>query len=150
MFEIKKDAEIRAINIAKGNNDESPVCATIGLKFEGIGPPPVAAALGCEESDLDHWFRDNGELRFNGIDGIASWAVFEDRHQIKLLGITCSVSKVSAIKIKPHGNRIFEVTCNVQVQDPPKHFMESVASSLHGLKTVELTEHSQLALTGTD
>ena len=146
MFEFKKTAEIRAINIAKGSNDESPVCVTIGLKFEGLGAGPVAAALGCSEQDLDLWFTDNGELRFNGVTNIQTWAEYEDQHEIKMLGFTCEVSKISAIKIRPYGNKLFELTLNVQLQDPPNHVIEKVAGSLHGSKKVELTQQAQLPL----
>lgn len=149
MFEFKKDAEIRAINIAKGSNDESPVVVTIGLKFEGLSAAPVAASLGCPEDDLDLWFNDSGELRFNGVTNIQTWAEYEDQHQVKMLGFVCDVSKISAIKIRPYGNKLFELNCNIQLQNPPDHVIEKVAASLHGSKPVELIQEAQLDLGAT-
>ena len=146
MFELNKTAEIRAINIAKGSNDEAPVCVTIGLKFKSVDAGPVAASLGCTENDLDAWFTKTGEQKFTGITDVSSWAEYEDGHKIKMLGFACDVSKISKIKIRPYGGKKFDLSCNVQLQDPPNHVIEKVASALHGSKKVELTQTGQLEL----
>ena len=146
MFEVKNKAEINAINIAKGNNEESPVCVTIGLKFDHVDAGPVCGALGCRDIDLDKWFSENGDSVFSGITHISTWAEFKDEHSIKMLGFTCPVSKVSKIELKPLGNKGFALTCNVQLQNPPEHVIEKVAGALHEFRAVKLSHQSQLPL----
>lgn len=146
MFELNHVAEIRAINVAKGKGDEAPVCVTISFDFETVGTAPVAAALGCVEADLHKLFTDQGESRFTGITEIHSWAEFEDRHTIKMLGFTCDVAKVSKIRVAPTGKGNFSLSCSVQIQDPPVHVIEQIATSLHSSKQVSLDGEPELPL----
>ena len=146
MFEINHQAEIRAINIAKGSNEDAPVCVTIGLDFNSIGAAPVAAALGCRPEDLDAWFSAEGDFIFTGITHIESWVKFEDEHELSMLRFRCQVAKISAVKIQPRGNKRFDMSCNVQLQDPPEHVIEKIAAALHETRKAKLTHQEQLPL----
>lgn len=143
-FDFKKLAEIKSINITKGGGDNSPVCVTVGLKFEVMDNVPIAAALGCYLPELDHFFNEDGEARFNGLTHIQTWADFVDEHEVQMLGFRCDVSKVSNILVRPYGDRRFELVCKIQLQNPPDHIIEKIAASLHGEKMVSLTHQSQL------
>lgn len=146
MFELNHVAEIRAINVAKGKGDDAPVCVTISLDFETVGRGPVAAAFGCAEKDLDALFTGAGEKRFTGVTEIHSWAEYEDKHRITVLGFKCDVAKVSKIRVCPGGNGNFSLSCAVQLQDPPDHVIEKIATSLHSARQVKLESDQELPL----
>lgn len=144
-FQVEGKAEVRALNVSKGNQDESPVCATVSYRFEAVGPEPAIAALGCRAEDIDALFTgDANDSRFTGIEDIVAWATFEDSHKIQFLGFKCDVRKVSAIKFKPIGGKKFNMTLNVQVQDPPDGFLPKVAAALHQDRAVKILPTSLL------
>lgn len=146
MFQLDHTAEIRAMNIAKGKGEDAPVCVTIGLDFEGVDSSPAATALGCQQSDLDSLFNEKGEVRYSGINHIDTWAEFEDEHELKMLGFTCKIAKISKIRLKARHRDNFDLSCNIQIQDPPDHVLESIATHLHNTRTVRLLKTGGLPL----
>lgn len=144
MFELNHTAEINALSVAKGKGDESPVCVTIGLTFETVGNEPVAAALGCREEDLSAFFGPAGDSRFSGITEIASWAEYEDRHEVSMLGFRCEAKKVSKIRVKPRSDGAYSLNCNIQLQDPPEHVIEKIAGALKGEYVIKLKQDAEL------
>lgn len=131
-FKVDGKATVHALNISKGNQDESPVCATISLRFEGVGIEPAIAVLGCEPEDIDALFKgESGDSRFHGVEEIKGWATFEDQHKVKMLGFTCDLRKVSSISFKPIGGKKFNMNLNIQVQDPSEKFLPKVAAAIH-------------------
>jgi hypothetical protein len=145
MFELNHTAEIRALNIAKGKDDDAPVCATISLDFVQVGPEPIMAALGCTNDDLKAAFTENGECHFHGIHEVTSWATFEDKHVISMLGFSAPVAKINKIAIRPTGFMQFSLSCNVQVQDASTA-IETIARNLHGNHHVKLDAAPELPL----
>ncbi len=148
MFTLDHMAEIRAINIAKGKQDEAPVCLTISLMFEGVDLEPIAAALGCHTKELETWFHENGDPIFTGIEHIESWAYYENEHRLQMLKFKCEIAKVSKIKFKPTAGKRFTVWCALQIQEPANHVIENIAERLHEKRKVKLIQAEQLPLEG--
>lgn len=145
MFEIKGKAEVRSLNVSKGNQEEAPVCVTLGMLFENQPAEPAIAALGCMPEDIDGLFKEE-DSRFSGIEEIVTWASFEDVHQLKMLSFTMEVAKIKKIHLKPIGGKRFNITLNVQLQEPKAHVIEKIAGKLHLAVMVEITDKGSLGI----
>ena len=75
-----------------------------------------------------------------------SWAYYENEHKLEMLGFKCDVAKVSKIKFKPAHSKKFNLTCNLQVQDPADHVLEKIVACLHENRKVNLIQAEQLPL----
>lgn len=146
MFEINSTATIKSLNIAKSKADEAPVCVTIGLEFDCVGIEPVAAALGCLPYQAKSFFGENGDNLYTGMTQIESWAEFENCHKLTMLKFECDTRKISKIRLKPLSGGAFSLSCNVQIQDPSDHVIETIAQHLHGTTAVRIDASGELNL----
>lgn len=148
MFELNQNAKIASIKVAKRKGEETPVLLTVGLEFENVNRPPIAALMGCEVADLDGFFNDKGEARFTGITEVSTFAKYDDGHIVKMLGFKCDVSKISNITHRPRGSNNFDVKLKVQIEEPKDHVIEKLAANLHRKMKIKIEASGELPLAG--
>jgi hypothetical protein len=146
-LELNLQCVIEHVNVRRGKNDESEVAIDIDLSCEDVPTSFAAGALRVSEDEInDSFFDAEGNPKFLGIGSLPVDEQWEGKHQVKISSLSrMRVTKLRKIKLKPRGGKKWDVGLQVQIEQPPENYIESIADKLHRSANVRL-EHDNREL----
>jgi hypothetical protein len=146
-LELTLQCVVEHVNVRRGKNDESEVALDIDFSCEDVPTSFAAGALRVTEKDInDSFFDEKGDPKFLGIGPINIDEQWEGKHQVKISSLArMRVSRLRKISMKPRAGRKWDVSLQVQVEQPPDNYIETVAEKLHRSAAVKL-EHDNREL----